>query len=187
VRVSDRSHALHDPAGARPDLATRCSSFTLANPRKRFGDLQHSWWSFRRAVGSLFCQRLAHVIIMNQLGLTRTRRLLELSGTHAHILAHHSFRASVRTCDSHLQPHPALPVILNSVRCSKTPARFAENLFARHVSRMNWLFQPLLLLLARSTDNELAKMVEFLKAENDSCADTFQSGSIGTRKRSDCW
>jgi putative transposase len=31
---------------------------------------------------------------------------------------------------------------------------------------MKWLFQPLLLLVARSTESELAKQVEFLKAEN---------------------
>ena len=31
---------------------------------------------------------------------------------------------------------------------------------------MNWLFQPLLLLVAKSTDSELAKQVEYLKAEN---------------------
>jgi len=31
---------------------------------------------------------------------------------------------------------------------------------------MRWLYHPLLLLIARSTDSELAKQVEFLKAEN---------------------
>ena len=31
---------------------------------------------------------------------------------------------------------------------------------------MNWLFKPLLLLVARSTESELAKQVEYLKAEN---------------------
>src|SRR3954469_15505039 len=31
---------------------------------------------------------------------------------------------------------------------------------------MPWLFQPLLMLLARSTDSQLARQVEFLHAEN---------------------
>ena len=31
---------------------------------------------------------------------------------------------------------------------------------------MKWLFHPLLLLIARSTESELAKQVEYLKAEN---------------------
>jgi putative transposase len=31
---------------------------------------------------------------------------------------------------------------------------------------MRWFYQPLLLLLASSTDSELAKQVEYLKAEN---------------------
>jgi putative transposase len=31
---------------------------------------------------------------------------------------------------------------------------------------MAWLFQPLLMLLARSTDSQLARQVEFLHAEN---------------------
>src|SRR5687767_8514610 len=31
---------------------------------------------------------------------------------------------------------------------------------------MKWLLHPLLLLIARSTDSELAKQVEYLKAEN---------------------
>ena len=31
---------------------------------------------------------------------------------------------------------------------------------------MRWLFQPLLLLVAKSTESELAKQVEYLKAEN---------------------
>src|SRR5688572_1099291 len=31
---------------------------------------------------------------------------------------------------------------------------------------MKWLFAPLLLMIARSTESELAKQVEFLKAEN---------------------
>jgi hypothetical protein len=31
---------------------------------------------------------------------------------------------------------------------------------------MTWLYHPLLLLIARSTDSQLAKQVEFLKAEN---------------------
>src|SRR5882672_1930506 len=31
---------------------------------------------------------------------------------------------------------------------------------------MRWLFQPLLLLVANSTESELAKQVEFLRAEN---------------------
>ena len=31
---------------------------------------------------------------------------------------------------------------------------------------MNWLFQPLLLLIAKSTESELARQVEYLKAEN---------------------
>ena len=31
---------------------------------------------------------------------------------------------------------------------------------------MAWLFQPLLMLLARSTDDQLARQVEFLHAQN---------------------
>ena len=31
---------------------------------------------------------------------------------------------------------------------------------------MRWLYQPLLLLIARSTDGEMASQVEFLKAQN---------------------
>ena len=31
---------------------------------------------------------------------------------------------------------------------------------------MNWLFQPLLLLIAKSTENQLARQIEYLKAEN---------------------
>jgi putative transposase len=32
---------------------------------------------------------------------------------------------------------------------------------------MKWLFHPLLRLIARSADSELAKQVEYLKAENE--------------------
>ena len=34
------------------------------------------------------------------------------------------------------------------------------------VTCMNWLFQPLLLLIAKSTESELARQIEYLKAEN---------------------
>jgi hypothetical protein len=32
---------------------------------------------------------------------------------------------------------------------------------------MKWLFAPLLMLIANSTQSELARQVEFLKAENE--------------------
>ena len=32
---------------------------------------------------------------------------------------------------------------------------------------MRWFFQPLLLLLANSADSDLAKLVQYLKAENE--------------------
>jgi putative transposase len=32
---------------------------------------------------------------------------------------------------------------------------------------MRWLFQPLLMLVAKSTDGDLVKQVEYLKAENE--------------------
>ena len=37
---------------------------------------------------------------------------------------------------------------------------------ARQDTAMRWRYQPLLLLIANSTDSELAKQVEYLKAEN---------------------
>src|SRR6266550_2457788 len=46
------------------------------------------------------------------------------------------------------------------------PLPFVSPLTNRDVSGMKWLFQPLLLLVARSTESELAKQVEYLKAEN---------------------
>src|SRR5690349_18790641 len=52
------------------------------------------------------------------------------------------------------------------VRCSKTPPRFVSRLTDRDASEMQWLFKPLLLLVAKSTESELAKQVEYLKAEN---------------------
>jgi hypothetical protein len=35
---------------------------------------------------------------------------------------------------------------------------------------MKWLFAPLLMLIANSTESELARQVEFLKAENQTVA-----------------
>src|SRR3954452_24171183 len=51
-------------------------------------------------------------------------------------------------------------------RCSKTPSPLACTAQAAHVIAMRWLFQPLLLLIAKSTESQLAAQVEFLKAEN---------------------
>lgn len=43
---------------------------------------------------------------------------------------------------------------------------FGGPLLLREAVGMRWLFQPLLMLVASSTESELARQVEFLKAEN---------------------
>ena len=48
----------------------------------------------------------------------------------------------------------------------KNPSPLCVPPHSRHGNGMRWLFQPLLLLVAKSTESELAKQVEYLKAEN---------------------
>src|SRR4051812_13421717 len=52
------------------------------------------------------------------------------------------------------------------VRCSKTPALLGGAASRAHVTAMAWLFAPLMMLIAKSSESELAKQVEFLRAEN---------------------
>src|SRR5687768_6188038 len=51
-------------------------------------------------------------------------------------------------------------------RCSKTSMPLVKRSGREHPNAMKWLFAPLLMLIAKSTESELAKQVEFLKAEN---------------------
>ena len=51
-------------------------------------------------------------------------------------------------------------------RCLKTPIPLVLPPTGWHASGMKWLFHPLLLLIAKSTESELAMQVEYLKAEN---------------------
>src|SRR4051794_21955797 len=53
-----------------------------------------------------------------------------------------------------------------SDRCSKTPIALVGSGGAGILAGMAWLFQPLLMLLARGTDSQLACQVDFLHAEN---------------------
>src|SRR6185369_10738578 len=53
-----------------------------------------------------------------------------------------------------------------SVRCSKTPSPLCPRSQSGDDREMRWLFQPLLMLVAKSSQSDLAHQVEYLKAEN---------------------
>src|SRR3954449_5950266 len=51
-------------------------------------------------------------------------------------------------------------------RCANTTFAHVIQSAARQYSDMDWLFQPLLTLLAGSSKSEMAQQIEFLKVEN---------------------
>src|SRR6266566_1910128 len=83
---------------------------------------------------------------------------LELGDRSASTCPNMTYQIYLWLCQNKLIPRPK--PWWNSRRQLTAP----QKIFVR--CSMRWLFHPLLLLLANSTEGELAKQVEFLKAEN---------------------